>query len=249
MDSDQKQKKIDVKSCIDRIENEIYQILKPLGFRKHGRTLHRFVSGDISQVVGFQCGESYRDETHLMWVRIGIRVPESYEWTFEPQKPKKFYHEYECNMRSTLGLTDQQELAVRANGGCIPDGTTYDLRNDLDEIIEDISRKIKQDVIPALGVLSSREAILAHRRDYPRYDTFDRQILLEEAMIYGRNHNIDKAKELFEAYYREAEEHATDTFVLGGELFDRKDATARHLEIMDELARKLGLRESPSSPS
>jgi hypothetical protein len=249
MDSDQKQKKIDVKSCIDRIENEIYQILKPLGFRKHGRTLHRFVSGDISQVVGFQCGESYREETHLMWVRIGIRVPESYEWTFEPQKPKKFYHEYECNMRSTLGLTDQQELAVRANGGCIPDGTTYDLRNDLDEIIEDISRKIKQDVIPALGVLSSREAILAHRRDYPRYDTFDRQILLEEAMIYGRNHNIDKAKELFEAYYREAEEHATDTFVLGGELFDRKDATARHLEIMDELARKLGLRESPSSPS
>lgn len=67
---DEKQKTIDVKSCIDRIENEIYrQMLKPLGFRKYGRTLHRFVSGDISQVVGFQCGESYREETHLMWVR------------------------------------------------------------------------------------------------------------------------------------------------------------------------------------
>ena len=249
MDSDQKQKKIDVKSCIDRIENEIYQILKPLGFRKHGRTLHRFVSGDISQVVGFQCGESYREETHLMWVRIGIRVPESYEWTFEPQKPKKFYHEYECNMRSTLGLTDQEELAFRAHGGCIPDGTTYDLRNDLDEIIEDISRKIKQDVIPALGVLSSREAILAHRRDYPRYDTFYWQILLEEAMIYGRNHNIDKAKEFFEAYCRETEEEAKHPIVLGGEVIDRSNTIACHLKMMDELARKLGLRKSPSSPS
>ena len=242
---DEKQKKIDVKSCIDRIENEICrQMLKPLGFRKHGRTLHRFVSGDISQVVGFQCGESYREETHLMWVPIGIRVPECVEWTFEPQNPKKFYHEWDCNMRTTLGVTDQEELAARANNLCVPKGTTYDLRNDLDGIIEDISGKINQDVIPALDVLSSREAILAHRREYPRYDIlFSRMILLQEAMIYGRKHDIDKAKELFEAYCRETEEEGRHPIVLGGKLIDRSDTIARHLEIMDELARKLGLRE------
>lgn len=33
---------------IDYIESEVYKRIKPLGFRKHGRTLHRFVSGDIS---------------------------------------------------------------------------------------------------------------------------------------------------------------------------------------------------------
>ena len=38
---------------IDYIESEVYKRIKPLGFRKHGRTLHRFVSGDISQVISF----------------------------------------------------------------------------------------------------------------------------------------------------------------------------------------------------
>ena len=36
---------------IDRIEAGVYQLVKPRGFRRHGRTLHRFVSGDISQVI------------------------------------------------------------------------------------------------------------------------------------------------------------------------------------------------------
>ena len=91
---------------IDIIENAVYAELKPLGFRKFGRTLHRFVDGDISQVINFQCGQSYRDETHLMWVNIGIRVPECELRRFEQEeKLKKYYHEYNCNMRSQLGKT------------------------------------------------------------------------------------------------------------------------------------------------
>lgn len=42
--------------CTDEIEAAVYAQLKPLGFRKYGRTLHRFVSGDLSQVIHFQCG-------------------------------------------------------------------------------------------------------------------------------------------------------------------------------------------------
>ena len=89
---------------IDIIENAVYAELKPLGFRKHGRTLHRFVDGDISQVINFQCGQSYREETHLMWVNIGIRVPECFLRSFSPdENPKKYYRESECNIRSRLG--------------------------------------------------------------------------------------------------------------------------------------------------
>ena len=55
--------------------------------------------------------------------------------------------------------------------------------------------------------------------------------------------NNPKAKELFEAYCRETEEEGRHPIVLGGKLIDRSDTIARHLEIMDELARKLGLRE------
>ena len=79
---------------IDYIESEVYKRIKPLGFRKHGRTLHRFVSGDISQVISFQCGQAYLDATHLMWVNIGIRIPECTERRFDAVNSRKYYHEY-----------------------------------------------------------------------------------------------------------------------------------------------------------
>lgn len=79
---------------IDYIESEVYKRIKPLGFRKHGRTLHRFVSGDISQVISFQCGQAYLDATHLMWVNIGIRIPECTERRFDAVNIRKYYHEY-----------------------------------------------------------------------------------------------------------------------------------------------------------
>ena len=43
-----KDKKQILKEKMDEIETAVYQTLKPRGFRKHGRTLHRFVSEDIS---------------------------------------------------------------------------------------------------------------------------------------------------------------------------------------------------------
>ena len=89
---------------IDYIESEVYKRIKPLGFRKHGRTLHRFVSGDISQVISFQCGQAYLDTTHLMWVNIGIRIPECMERRFDAVNSRKYYHEYHCTMRSRLGI-------------------------------------------------------------------------------------------------------------------------------------------------
>lgn len=45
--------KSEVSNKLDYIENTVYLQMKPLGFRKHGRVLHRFVSEDISQVIQF----------------------------------------------------------------------------------------------------------------------------------------------------------------------------------------------------
>ena len=39
---EKEEKSIDVKSCVDYAENKIYAELKPLGFIKYGRSLHRF---------------------------------------------------------------------------------------------------------------------------------------------------------------------------------------------------------------
>ena len=76
--------KTEAAMCIDEIEAAVYTQLRPLGFRKYGRTLHRFVSGDLSQVIHFQCGLPSAGPAQQMWVNLGIRIPECDERTFSP---------------------------------------------------------------------------------------------------------------------------------------------------------------------
>lgn len=216
-------KKLNVTETVNTIENKIYSEIKRYGFKKHGRTLHRFVSGDISQVINFQVGQAYCDMTHLLSVNIGIRVPECMLRSFLPEEEqKKYYHEYECNMRSRLGTVEGKEEAC------------YDLRKSIEFIEADILRQILECVIPVFDILSSREAILEKRREYPDFDTMNnRKILFEEAMIYGRSGDVEKASELFNAYYKNC-----------ASMWKRDKKTANikfHLEYLDELAKELGI--------
>ncbi len=241
--------------CLDQIEAGVYRELKKHGFRKSGRTLHRFVSGDISQVVNFQCGQSYREETHLMWVNLGIRVPECCEKSFFPSEPlKKHYKEYECNIRSRLGSIDG--TAERC----------FDLSEGSGEALPEILRDLTEKVLPVFDLLSSREAILAHRREYPSFDILFRHlILLDEAMIYGHLGDLEKARERFDTYYQEFRATFLDEETNGRQVYLRKgqrlitggqDITAEedgwftvyggnrgHMEYLDRLAVKLGFRE------
>lgn len=188
-------KKLNVTETVNDLENSIYNQIKQYGFRKHGRTLHRFVDGDISQLINFQVGQSYRGETHLLWVNIGIRVPECAKRSFSPdEEKKKYYHEYECNIRSRLGTVEGKEESC------------YDLRKSLDKIEADILRQIQEYVIPTFDILNSRQAILEKRREYPNFDTMYQQLIpLEEVMIHGRAGDAEKATELFNIYYRNCE--------------------------------------------
>lgn len=177
---------------VDIIETMVYEYLKPLGFRKNGRTLHRYVDGDISQVVNFQNGCPAKCVYDILWVNLGIRVPECVERTFVATEPlKKYYHEYECNIRTRLGsLVDGKD-------------TFYNLKKDPYKIGNDIVERIKKYVLPVFEVLNSRDAILAHRIEYTRFDQMNHHlILLEEAMIAGRKGDITEATRLFNAHYQ-----------------------------------------------
>lgn len=243
-----------VTQAIDAIESAVYAGVKKFGFRKHGRTLHRFVSEDISQVINFQCGQAYRDETDRMWVNIGIRVPECSKMEFFPSKPaKKYYKEYECTIRSRLGLIDG--VAEKC----------FEITGDAGAAAEEILNDLLNKAVPVFDILSDRRAILARRRDYPTFDMFGRNlILLEEAMIYGHIGEAGKAKKCFETHYRKALDEYNDHMANGRRCYLRKgerlvfmgqDITARedgwvtiygasrgHLDYLDELAAKLGLR-------
>ena len=249
-----------VTAAIDAIEARVYAALKKFGFRRHGRTLHRFVSGDISQVINFQCGQAYRGETDRMWVNTGIRVSECSEREFFPSQPmKKYYKEYECTIRSRLGLIDGGEEKCF----CVTDGAEAAA----DEILGDVLNK----VLPVFDILSERRAILARRRDFPSFDVLCRnQILLEESMIYGHLGDMEKAKELFEEYYRRKLEEYNDMTENGRRYYLKKgerivymgqDITAQedgyvtiygasrgHLDYLDGLAARLGLRQGAPTP-
>ena len=144
---------------VDDIEAAVYAHIRPYGFKKHGRTLHRFVSGDISQVIHFQSGMPAHGVGGLLCVNVGIRIPECSDRVFQPEtEQKKYYHDYDCTIRSRLGTV---------SGG---QETWYDLREKTDRIIKRIADEIDLHVLPAFEVLSSREAILQHRREYPLLD-------------------------------------------------------------------------------
>ena len=244
---------INTTQIVDEIEAAVLEFVKPYGFKKHGRTLHRFVSGDISQVIHFQSGMPTKGMGGQLCVNLGIRIPECSERTFQPKtENKKYYHEYECTIRSRLGtVSGKQE-------------TWYDLHKKTDKIIKSIIEEIDQYVLPAYEVLNSRESILAYRKLYPLLDDMNSLILLDECMIYGHIGNTEKAKELFELYYQYAVKEYNDLVENGHKQYLKKgervvymgqDITAEkdgyvtlyganhgHIDYLDELAVSLGLR-------
>ncbi len=184
-----KKSKLSTTETVDIIENLVYEELKPLGFRKFGRTLHRFVSGDISQVINFQVGLACRGLTDIMWVNTGIRVPECDKRDLEENQQKKYYHEYECTIRSRLGTVSGKSA------------TDFSLKDSPLKLATVIIEEIRKYVIPAFDVLCDRESILKHRRDYPNLDSLA-YIEIDEVMIYLKMGNKEKAKELFEENYQ-----------------------------------------------
>lgn len=251
--------KPDTKTSVDIMETIVYKYLKTLGFRKYGRTLHRFVDGDISQVIHFQNGCPPKGILDILWINLGIRVPECAEKCFVVSQPqKKYYHEYECNIRTRLGpLVDKRD-------------TWYDLNEDPGKIGEDILEKLKEYVLPVFEVLNSRESILRYRNDYASFDQMNHHLLfLEEAMIYGRNGNTEKASELFNRYYNEAVNEYQNDLKNGSQIYLRKgeyvtylngrtnqsetilaeksgyvtlyNANSAHLKYLEELADKLSI--------
>ena len=160
-------KEINTTQIVDEIESAVYAHIKPYGFKKHGRTLHRFVSEDISQVIHFQSGMPTHGMGGLLCVNLGIRIPECSERVFQPQaENKKYYHEYECTIRSRLGIVSGKQE------------TWYDLHRKTDKIIKNIIDEIDQYVLPAYEDLNSRNAILANRKDYPLLDNLEHTLIL-----------------------------------------------------------------------
>lgn len=193
MTENQQRKRLEeATAALDTVQAEMFSLLKPYGFRKHGRLFHRFVDGDISQVVEIQRGQAYREETHLFWINIGIRVPECVLKSFRPEaNAKKYYHEYQCNMRWTLGEQSKKKTGE------------YNLRKPLEPMIADIKAKLETVVVHVFEVLNSRDAIMAKQHRYSQF--LSSHPLFDCAMICGCRGEIQRAIELLLDYGCEVE--------------------------------------------
>lgn len=159
-----RRKKVDTTKIVDEIERAVYQWAKQYGFHKFGRTLNRIVDQDIVQVIHFQNGCPEKGIHGVLWVNLGIRIPECADF---PNEVKKYYQEHECNIRCGL----DEYIDKKDN--------PYDLRKDPQEIAGDITQKLQDVILPIFDTLSSREAIIKELKNYSEFNSF-------------RNHLVDR---------------------------------------------------------
>lgn len=109
----------DYKTQLDIVEKDIFAKLKPLGFKKYGRTFNRRLDDGIIQVINFQSGQypigqgyiipGLRENVYGKFaVNLGVCIESLYKFQ-SPTENKKYYKEYECQIRDRLGtlLTGQ----------------------------------------------------------------------------------------------------------------------------------------------
>lgn len=226
---------LSTKETVDIIESAVAPYLKENGFKKHGRTYCRFVDNDIAQVVNFQNGCAAKGVTGILWINLGIRVPECVERKFKDLPPlKKYYHEYECNIRCVLG-----KLTPDKNDG-------YDLTKNPEKIAKDIIKNLKKYAMPVFDKLNSRENILLYRRDHRKFDWLSHLRIFEEAMIYGKMGDIEKATDLFNTHYSISVEEIRSQREINGETIcgSRIWSTPNfnHIDYLEELADELEIR-------
>lgn len=232
-----KKNKLPTTESVNIIEGYLTPFLQENGFKKYGRTFCRFAQEDIAQVINLQNGCPSKGVTGILWVNLGIRVPESFERDFiNLTELKKYYKEYECNIRCRLG-----ELAGEKHDG-------FDLRKSPEQIAKDILRSLKKYAIPFFDLYNSRENILRNRRKklgfvFPENTS---SIILEEAMIYGRMGNTEKAEELFNLYYDIVVEERRSERKIDGEIINNcrvyYTPNNSHIDYLEEKAKELGIK-------
>ena len=109
-----------LKSHLDSIQKEIYLFLKPLGFKKKGRTFNRQTEDGTYQVINIQSGRYEFGDKYVIpgfkenfygkfTVNLGVMVKEIYELESH-NKPKDIYQDYDCQIRERLPhLTIKQD--------------------------------------------------------------------------------------------------------------------------------------------
>jgi hypothetical protein len=113
--------KEEMKKNLDSIQADIFSFLKPLGFKKKGRTFNRQTENGIYQVINLQRGRYEFGDKYVIpglrenfygkfTINLGILIKELYELDIH-NKPTDFYREHYCQIRERLPhLTKEKDF-------------------------------------------------------------------------------------------------------------------------------------------
>ena len=208
--------KVELKTKLDSIQKEIFLFLKPLGFKKSGRTFNRQTEEGIYQVINIQSGRYEFGDKYVIpglrenyygkfTVNLGVMVKELYELNF---KPKNTYQDYDCNIRTRL--------------------THLTIKQDFWWTILDESQK------PATEII---EGLKSHGLQW--FDTFEsRDKICENWGIVEGSSRRAKLDVALITFYRDREKGSE----LIQEYYDNIQNHNGHKEYVKELANRLGVK-------
>lgn len=203
---------------LNQIQKEVHQYLKPLGFKKRGRTFNRQTENGIWQVINFQSGQFPVGENYEIpgiresfygkfTVNMGVIVKELYEIRIKGEE-KTFYQEYDCQIRTRLS-----QLTLGNDYWWDITGNSKDIS---DQIIEGLNDK----GISWLDLFETREKICLN---WDNIEGSSNTAKLDVALIIFQT-DKKKGVELIQEY------------------FDGTDSHKGHKEYVKELANELGIK-------
>lgn len=192
--------KDELKTRLDSIQKEIFNYLKPLGFKKKGRTFNRQTEDGIYQVINIQSGRyefgdkyvisGFRESYYGKFtINLGVMVTDIYELESH-NKPKDIYQDYDCQIRTRLtNLTIKQDF-------------WWLISNNTEDTTNEIIKGLKSNGILWLDTFDSREKIIKSWGNMA--DSNSPRAKLDVALIVLRT-DSDKGKYLMQEYYDKIE--------------------------------------------
>lgn len=192
--------KTDYKTRLDSIQKDVHQYLKPLGFKKRGRTFNRETETGLFQVINFQSGQYPIGENYEIpgiresfygkfTVNFGVCVEELYLIEF-PKKSQPFYQEYDCQIRERL------ETILNKTD------SWWQIDSDSAKVSNMIIDGLKAKGFDWFDLFDSREKIIQNWGDYA--DANSPRAKLDIALIVQQT-DKEKGAKLIQEYYDSVE--------------------------------------------
>jgi len=171
--------------ALDQIQSKVYEFLKPLGFRKKGRTFNREANEKgIFQVVSFHAGPYTSSVYGKFNVGLGVLIKELYDLV-EWHEPTNFYQSGYCQA--------SQSLSFLLYGK----GVWWDLSGDPEELAKTVIDGFKSAGLFYFAVYDTRAKF---RESYGRFGDAPPRAKLDIALMV-RHTDRDEGDRLFREYY------------------------------------------------